>query len=258
MGIIDLPATAELRARVDDALADLDAICASRFGSPFESRCAGLMRQLAAVAEVLDAWVRAQAVFVRLAPLFGAAHVARSLPKQAKVFEATERAWSKLLRRVAESSGVVALVSADEGLRGALEHVLAQLETCARALSGYLHSKRLAFARLGFVGDGALLEILAQAASEPHAVLGRCLPTMFAATAFLELCDERSFQGSQGPVGLSRASSSSGERRPSSAASRGPPSSSTVALRLGGNAGGHTHRQGSGTFPQVQLHTNNA
>jgi hypothetical protein len=80
-----------------------------------------------------------------------------------------------------------------QGLRGALEHVLAQLETCARALSAYLHSKRLAFARLGFIGDGALLEVLAQAATEPNAVLGRCLPALFAATAGLELRDERSY-----------------------------------------------------------------
>ena len=90
------------------------------------------------------------------------------LPAECARYDAADADFRALMAE-APATPVVVAATAVPGRGPRLEAVLRELETCEKALQGYLEDKRLAFPRLYFVAPADLLDLLARGA-DPQAV----------------------------------------------------------------------------------------
>jgi len=142
------------------------------------------VRRLAIVADVLEPWVRVQALFIYLEAVFHSSGIAKQLPSHARRFAAATRIWSRMIARVAAQPSVLQVCCHSDTVRHGLAELWEQLELCQVALSGYLADKRDMFPRFYFVSDTVLLELLARGSQDPAAV-SRHLPALADGAAVL-------------------------------------------------------------------------
>ncbi|KAJ1619595.1 dynein heavy chain, N-terminal region 2-domain-containing protein, partial [Pavlovales sp. CCMP2436] len=161
---------------LDEHVLKAQAMRSSAFIKPFERRVRVWETTLLAAQEALDTWIRVQAVWLYLEPIFNSADITRQMPLEAARFAAVDGAWRKLMGSTQARPQVLECLAA-EGLQATLDECVKSLEVVQRGLSAYLETKRLAFPRLFLLSNDELLQILAETA-EPQRVQPH-LPKIF-------------------------------------------------------------------------------
>ena len=151
----------EIQSLFDDHIVKTQAMRSSPYIKPFEKRMREWEARLITMQEIIDEWLKCQGVWLYLEPIFSSEDIMRQMPQEAKRFQTVDRLWRKVMAATEARPNVLG-ATAQEGMLKSWQEANRLLELIQQGLNDYLETKRLAFARLFFLSNDELLQILSE------------------------------------------------------------------------------------------------
>jgi len=109
----------------------------------------------------LDKWLKVQATWMYLQPVFSSEDIINQMPIEGRKFKDVNIAWCALMERINKNPNALDVVQIEE-MGQILKSADDKLETVQKGLNDYLESKRGLFPRFFFLSNEELLEILSE------------------------------------------------------------------------------------------------
>lgn len=151
----------EIQQLLDDQIVKTQAMSTSRYVKPFEAQIKLWEETLKSMQDILDNWLKVQATWLYLEPIFSSEDIMRQMPTEGKMFKAVDNTWRVSMAQTYAEPGCIQ-VARRAGFLDSLIEANARLEQIQKGLNDYLETKRLAFPRFFFLSNDELLEILAE------------------------------------------------------------------------------------------------
>ena len=151
----------EIQQELDDQIVKTQAMHGSRYVKPFLARVDAWEHTLTSLQDIIDNWLKVQAAWLYLEPIFSSDDITRQLPTESSMFTVVNGVWIESMAETAREPAVLS-VARREGLLEQLTDANEKLDVIQKGLSDYLETKRLAFPRFFFLSNDELLEILAE------------------------------------------------------------------------------------------------
>ncbi|KAH7442335.1 hypothetical protein KP509_03G083100 [Ceratopteris richardii] len=134
---------------------------ASAFAQYFSERISNWLKKITRMEAILKEWLKMQAAWMYLEPIFGSPDILSQMPKEGKAFHGVDKVWRSIIPSVMNTKTILE-ASDIPGLLENLQSSNESLDVVQKGLNHYLETKRLAFPRFFFLSNDELLEILSE------------------------------------------------------------------------------------------------